>query len=374
MHGRVTRGARQVADRWPSYRPTVIPPSRRAAAVLSTMWDPGNDEWNAVVDVREATEQGLLLFILSFAWAARRYRAVVLLGSMGRADRYRDLFIGILIRRVVSPRTRIVLTDCTWSPGSVSLSGERAFAVGLTRGAHRSLVRALNGPRTVFCVLTEAERRLFPQHWSVPAERVVTTPFSHTVWEQDHLGPEQVEDPVPARGDYVFAGGDSMRDYDLLIEASRGLGAPVVVATNLPLDDVPDNVRVGPLSHEDFMDALTGAGAVAVPLRNDGHRSAGQQTYLNAMLYAKPVVVTDSMGVREIITDGEDGVVVPAEPDAVRAALQGCLAPAAAADMDRIGRAARRTVLSRHTPRHYRSRLLEIALDGSSGRRSPSTG
>ncbi len=335
---------------------------RGSPAVLTSLWAEDDRAWNSAVDVLDRRRQGWLWFVLHFAWVARRYPCVLLLGSMGRRDLYQDLVIALLVRRVTHRRARIVLTDCTWSQGSKALSGDRRVVARVLRVAHRLLVRGLDGPRTVFCVLSEDERRVFPATWGVAPQRVVATPFSHTVWDHDGV--------VPPRGDYVFAGGDSMRDYDLLLRACRGLDLRVVVGTRLPLPDAPPNVEVGPLSHEEFMDSLLGAGAVVVPLRDDGYRSAGQQTYLNAMLLEKPVVVTDALGVRDIIVDGVDGMVVPAEPSALRAALVRCLSPGDEDEVARMGREARQKVLRDFTPAAYRGRILEVAYAGLHGRGS----
>ena len=336
--------------------------ARPAAEVLSTIWSGDDQAWNDAVDVADGRNARWLPFVLSTAWAARRYRTLVLLGSLGRRDLYRDLVIAVLVRRCTNRRARIVLTDCTWSPGSATLAGGRRWLQRLLVVGHRALVRAVDGPSTVFCVLTEAERRIFPAAWQVPAGRVVATPFSHTMW--DH------EDLVPPRGDYVFAGGDSMRDYDLLVEACRGLDAPVVIATRLPVADPPANVRVSAMSHEDYVQALLGAGVVVVPLRDDGHRSAGQQTYLNAMLLGKPVVVTDSLGVRELVTDGVDGFVSAADPVALRAALERCLSRSAD-ELDELGRVARQSVLRSSRPTDYLARLLDVARGRPTARPGP---
>lgn len=325
----------------------------RRRPILGSIWST-DPRWVDTVDVIDRREQRWLSFVLTFAWTARRYPTVVLLGSVGRRDLYQDLVIAVLVRRVTAPGTRIVLTDCTWSPGSAALSGGRAGLHQVLALLHRLLVRAIDGPRTTFCVLTAAEQRSFPDHWGVARDRVVCTPFSHTLYEH--------EDVVPARGDYVFAGGDSMRDYDLLMSACRGLDAQVLVASRQQIVDPPSNVTVRAMSHDDYVRALLGAGVVAVPLRDDGWRSAGQQTYLNAMLLGKPVVVTDALGVTEVVSDAVDGFIVPSDPDCLRAALARCIATDHSEEIDRIGRTARDRVLGNYMPGHYLHRVLDVAL------------
>jgi glycosyltransferase involved in cell wall biosynthesis len=129
----------------------------------------------------------------------------------------------------------------------------------------------------------------------------------------------------------------------------------------------PRNVRAEAVSHERFVELLLGAGVVVVPLQDDGHRSAGQQTYLNAMLAEKPVVVTDAMGVREVVTDGVDGIVVPPTAQALRAALERCLSDAARTETAELGRRARETVLRSYTPEDYWRRLVRVVHTPSNG-------
>jgi hypothetical protein len=332
---------------------------RRSSKTLSSIWAEDDEAWNETLQVFDRRPFRKLSFVVRFAWAARQHPAVLLLGSVSRRDLYQDLVIGVLVRRVTNRHARLVLTDCTWSPGSATLSRGRPSVGRLLAAAHRGLVRLLDGPHTVFCVLSEAERRRFPAAWGVPPERVVVTPFSHTLWGW-------AEDDVPARGNYVFAGGDSMRDYALLAEACRGLDGRVVVATRKTVADAPPNMEVAPVSHEEFLEQLRGAGVVVVPLQDDGYRSAGQQTYLNAMALGKPVVVTDALGVREVVTDGVDGVVVPSKPEAIRAALRRCLTVEAQPELDRMARRARETVLGRYTPRAYRRRVLDVVTGTAS--------
>lgn len=163
------------------------------------------------------------------------------------------------------------------------------------------------------------------------------------------------------RGDYVFAGGDSMRDYALLLDAVRGTGIPVRIATRLVLADIPDNVLVRELTHARYLREMASARAVVVPLLDDGYRSAGQQTYLNAMLLQKPTVITDSPGVREIVTDGEDALVVRPTAEAMRSQLDRLWRQVPEEYLDDLGRRAKETVLRKYTPEDYRARLLQLA-------------
>lgn len=97
---------------------------------------------------------------------------------------------------------------------------------------------------------------------------------------------------------------------------------------------------------------------MVLPLQN-GVRSAGQQTFLNAMVLGKPVIVTDAVGVRDYIEDGVTGVIVPPDALALRAAIDHVMDPANVDTYRRMGERARATVVGRYMPEHYVERLVE---------------
>jgi glycosyltransferase involved in cell wall biosynthesis len=97
-------------------------------------------------------------------------------------------------------------------------------------------------------------------------------------------------------------------------------------------------------------DATMAAARLVVVALLPSRRSAGQQTYLNAMLLGKPTIVSDTVGVREYIEDGVTGVIVPpGDASALREAILDVLDPANADRYETMGRRAREAVLARHT-------------------------
>jgi glycosyl transferase family 1 len=258
---------------------------------------------------------------------------VVLDGGVGARGGYVDRVAAALLARRHRP-PRIVLTDSTWSPGS----------------ARRLVLRAFDGPRTTYCVLSSSERESFPRNWGVDPDRVAFTPFYWTLPDD--------EPPAASTGSGIFAGGDSLRDHATLDQ-------PVVVASRLrPPGPVPPNVTFGAVSAAAFLDRLRQSAVVVVPLRGGLQRSAGQQTYLNAMVLGKPVVVSDVPGVRDHVEHGVTGLVVPPEdPEALAGALRWTTDPANAEAVHRMGRQAREAVKASASPDSYVGRLLEV-VDG----------
>jgi hypothetical protein len=286
--------------------------------------------------------------------AGLRGHALLLLGSAGFGARYADLLAAVAVAR--SPRRPpVVLAECTWEPGSAALA--RRMRVGANGGTARLAVRAMAGAHATFCVLSRAELDRFPRTWGVDPERVAYTPFTVT------LEDEQLAEP-PLPGDAVFAGGNSLRDYGPLLDAAPGIPAPVVLATT-QVDRtarLPANVEAGPLSHAEYVDRLRRARVVVVALAENPWRSAGQQTYLNAMALGKPVVITDAMGVRDYVEDGVTGLVVaPGDARAMGEAVRWVLDPANVAPVAAMTERARRTARERFSLDRYLARLLAVA-------------
>jgi glycosyltransferase involved in cell wall biosynthesis len=126
-------------------------------------------------------------------------------------------------------------------------------------------------------------------------------------------------------GDYIFAGGDSGRDYATLIEAVRDLPCRVMIAA-LRRDHfrgltLPANVQIVTLDPERFNLEMAGARLVAVSLQRGLLHSGGHQGFENAMTLGKAVVVADDWA-EDYIEDGTTGVLVPAgSAGALRTAL-----------------------------------------------------
>jgi Glycosyl transferases group 1 len=246
--------------------------------------------------------------------------------------------------------------ETAWDLGSAPLSnllGRDGF--GLASVA-RLGVRAFDGDHVTYVVFSQEERRLFAGSFGVPLDRIAVVKFAHSLWSR--------ADGPTSDGGYVFAGGDSLRDYDTLIEAARGLDAPVRIGTNNPLGPLPENVTGGPVTPKEYDELLANARAVAVPMRR-GRRGAGLITYLNAMALGKPVIVTDSPAVGEYVEHGRTGIVVPPEdPKALRDALTWAVAPENQAEVRAMGERARAAA---DHPNDYWQALRNVAERAARG-------
>jgi glycosyltransferase involved in cell wall biosynthesis len=283
------------------------------------------------------------------AWAAR----VEMLdrrvnGSIGARELYVDLAAAALVSHGASAPV-VVVTDATWKLGRSPVD----------RLACRAAIRALDSPKVYYCVHSTQEQESFPGIWGVDARRVRFMPYRYTFEE------EEVDAPT-AEESGVFAGGDSLRDYELLLRAAARVNAEITVASGAfsPEDHraLPPNLRtVGAVPHEGFVDLMRRARVVVVPLKPRPDRSAGQQTYLNAMAMGKAVVVTDAPGVRDHIVHRKTGLIVPyGDPDALAEALEWVLEPAHAAEVGTMRAHAREAAHTQYGTDSYVERLLEV--------------
>lgn len=344
--------------------PDLAPGTRpgHVARFVTTIINPEHPGWEPRATMLDRDALSIPALIHAIVREGRRHDAALLLGAVPARGGYADLIAAGRLARQPDPPL-VVLSECTWEPGSASLAaaldrvvpglGSRMPLEQLTRRA----IRAMDGPRVVYCVLSEEDRRSFIPTWGVPPERVVVTRFGASL-------PEEILERPGRRGDYVFAGGDPLRDYDLLAEASRGLGAEVHVATRRWRPDpsaLPPNVHAGALAHEEFVERLAGCGVVVVPMAGGRMRSAGQQTFLNAMALGKPVVISDAVGVREYVTDREHALVVPTgDAREMHRALAWVLDPANGREVDAMVDRARALVDERFRFSHYEGRLMAV--------------
>jgi glycosyltransferase involved in cell wall biosynthesis len=234
------------------------------------------------------------------------------------------------------------LVHAHWLPAGVvaALTG-RPFVVqlwgtdvALARHAPWAAARVLRRAHVVVCAsreLAEAARRLgardvrvIPNGIDVPAE------------------PGEPDDPPHV----LYAGRLSAeKGVRELVAAARGL--PLVVAGDGPLrTEVPG--ALGMVPHDELLRLYGRAAVVVCPSRREGFGVA----CLEAMAAGRPVVASAVGGLRDLVVDGETGLLVPpGDVAALRAALERLLGDAGL--RARLGRAARERVLAEFTWKRY---------------------
>jgi len=136
----------------------------------------------------------------------------------------------------------------------------------------------------------------------------------------------------PARaGSYLLAAGREQRDWETLAAAAEGL--PVEVRVLGPPSLPPGPLRVLPqVDRSRFLELLECALALVVPLL-PGSRAAGQLAVLDAMSVGRAVVATEAPGTVDYVTAETGLLVPPADPAALRQALERVSEPSVAEAM-----------------------------------------
>jgi glycosyltransferase involved in cell wall biosynthesis len=253
---------------------------------------------------------------------------------------------GILGLLPKSIRPASILMGCMWKRDK-----------GLAGIIQKMLVRFSDNGIDLYAVQSTEELTVFPETWGVDKAKMRLVPYFYTVTPVDVSPIETPDKP------YIFAGGNSHRDYEPLIEAARQMPEQqFIIATRLLDDrtDIPANMTVGAVSHAKFMSLMQNALAVVVPMKRDLTRAAGQQTYLNAMWFAKPTIITDAFAVRDHITHEQDGIVIDGSAEELIRWLRWLTDPVNNVRVTQLALAAERTAKDRFTFENHASRLLTI--------------
>lgn len=215
--------------------------------------------------------------------------------------------------------------------------------------------RALRRAAAVW-VLSDAQLQPVREQWGVPSSRLHRVPFGIDEVFWSPRGDSTAADGPPV---VLGVGNDRHRDHAGLVAAVAGLPARLALVTELPVDVPPEvGERLTVLDHLALRSRYESAAVVAVLLRPNLHVS-GVTTLLEAQAMGRPVVVSDTPGIREYLEPGVTADLVPVgDADAARAAIAGLLAdPARAAAM---GAAGRRLVLRRGRSADMVAALAEI--------------
>lgn len=196
------------------------------------------------------------------------------------------------------------------------------FLINISGGKFERAIRrlfyrvAVNGASYTIVQRT-CEVEAYSRALNLPASRFCFVPYHATVFD---AGLEVPSD------DYIFAGGDSDRDYPLLVEAVKELPYRVIIAAlrrnHFVNIKIPENVEIVTVKGAEFLDLAARASLIVVPLKKLPQHVGGEQTYINSMTMGKAVIVTD-MDASDYIENGENGILTAAgDVSALRQAIQ----------------------------------------------------
>lgn len=262
-----------------------------------------------------------------------------------------ELFAATLSRLMPRKhRPATVLMGDMWQPDT-----------GLTGRLQAFLVRLADPAIDLYALQSTRELELFSETWGIAPSKLRVCPFYATLTAHP---PQEPDEPV---SEYIFAGGNSHRDYDVILEAARALPQhSFILASHLLADrtDIPANVTAGPVPHDEFMQHMHRAAVILVPLQTGLVRAAGQTTYLNAMYLGKDVIVTDAPGVCDHITHMHSGLVTDGSARSYIDAIRWLYDPANQSERIRIRLRGQRMAREQYTYENHVTRVLEI-LDES---------
>lgn len=276
--------------------------------------------------------------------AGREYPLLLLDSSSGRI--HPDVLATILINLwPKKDRPMIIFMGCMWQrdPGLAGL-------------IEKVLIRLADRVIQGYAVQATEEIKVFSETWGIPLSKIRLCIYYFTLTDRDIIN------PPPPDEDFIFAGGNSHRDYDTLIQAAAELpDLKFVFATNV-LDGrtLPANIKAGQVPRAEFMRLMQVCRAMVTPLKTGLSRAAGQQTYLNAMFLKKPMIVNDTYGVRDHVVDHETGLIVDGTVKGYVEALRYVTDPKNKAAVNAMGENARQDVMEHSTFEKHAARLIEI--------------
>lgn len=128
-------------------------------------------------------------------------------------------------------------------------------------------------------------------------------------------------DTTISKNKYVFTAGHSGRDLDFVIRSLNNTEFNVVVADNHTNEIPAENIVVDKDSTGDSMFQLMAHSYVVITPLKDKLKSAGHLMSLQAMQMGKPVICTDSAGMRPYLVDGYNGIFIENTKDDLLDAL-----------------------------------------------------
>ncbi len=275
---------------------------------------------------------------------ATRTKALLLDSTSGRI--HPDLLATILIGFLPKARRPvIVFMGAMWQKDA-----------GIQGLIQKQIIRMADRSVTRYALQATDELPHFSAAWGIPPSKLRFVPYFYTFTEHD------LEAPAPRPEKFIFAGGNSHRDYKTYLEVIEALPEQQFVVAAKPVDrrPLPPNVRWGQVPRDEFIRLMRASAAVVVPIRPSLNRAAGQQTYLNAMRLGKPTIVTRTLGVADYVQNNDVAWVVEGSVQSYVAAIRDILDPAHRDQVCKVAVQAQAKVLQHFTFERHAECLVQV--------------
>ncbi len=171
----------------------------------------------------------------------------------------------------------------------------------------------------------------FEVKYGLPRSRFEYVPFKVNSWEL-------IREAVISDGGYIFVGGRSRRDFATLFEAVKDLPYPVRILTAhepelLPHGSslaglrVPANVEMiyKDTDRKLYVELMANARLVVLPIVKDSAVQAGIGVYIMGMALRKCVIISEGLGVSDVLQPHQACIVPPGDASALRDAIENAL-------------------------------------------------
>lgn len=189
----------------------------------------------------------------------------------------------------------------------------RDFHINLVRKDFRYRLRlfllriALPGIDGFLCTSSE-ERQIYSAMFGIAPDRIWFFPDAPPSCFLERA-------PVHSPSDYILSYGNSDRDFETLIEATKESTVQVIILSQqfIPQAPLPPNVRLitDKISEDALMQMILSARLIILPLRYF-QVAAGQNSMLETMALGRPVIVSTNLATREYALDGVTALFFPA--------------------------------------------------------------
>src|SRR5665213_375993 len=221
-------------------------------------------------------------------------------------------FFAVLLFLIPAGHCRLVTLDFFVAP-------KRKWQLPATRWALRRIHRML-----VYFRNSET----FEKMYGLPRSRFEYIPFKVNSWEL-------VREAAISDGGYIFVGGRSRRDFATLFNAVKDLPYPVKLLTAHEPEIIPHGSSLAGLSipgnveiiYKDtdtrlFVELVANARLVVLPIRQDSTVQAGIGVYVMAMALRKCLIISEGLGVSDVLQPHQACIVPPGNAGALHNAIE----------------------------------------------------